>query len=269
MANDSAWQLRLFQKTLKKKLRLKALARHLGTIGAEERCILITCGDNNGAMNYYLRGLGGRWTWADLERKSLGEMSEFLGEEVKLVAPEALPYDDRSFDRVVIIDVHEHLLDPRPFTRELRRITADKGRLLITAPCGDRRRWANRLKESAGMTKEKYGHYREGYLPSEMRALMAEAQIRPTAESTFSKFFTELLELEINTLYVRVLAKKSRAKVEEGTIAPATRDQVKSVEKIIKLYALVYPFFWLVSRLDSLLFFSEGYVGIVEGQRQE
>jgi SAM-dependent methyltransferase len=269
MASDSAWQLRLFQKTLKKKLRLKALARHLGRIGAEEPCILITCGDNNGAMNYYLRGLGGRWTWADLERKSLGEMSEFLGEEVRLVAPEALPYADRSFDRVVIIDVHEHLLDPRPFTRELRRITADAGRLLITVPGGDRRKWVNRLKEAVGMTKEKYGHFREGYSRTEMKALMAEARIRPLAESTFSKFFTELLELGINTLYVRVLAKKSRTRVEEGTIAPATRDQVKSVEKTVKLYALVYPFFWLISRLDSLLFFSEGYVVIVEGQRQE
>ena len=269
MASDPAWQLRLFQKTLKKKLRLKALVRHLGRVGAEERCLLITCGDNNGAMNYYLRGLGGRWSWADLERKSLVEMSELLGEEVKLVAPDSLPYADRRFDRVVIIDVHEHLADPRPFSRESRRITADNGRLLITVPGGDRRKWVNRLKEAVGMTKEKYGHFREGYSRSEMKTLMREAQIQPQAESTFSGFFTELLELGINTLYVRVLAKKSRTRVEEGTIAPATRDQVKAVEKTVKLYALVYPFFWLISRLDFLLFFTEGYVVVVEGKRQE
>ena len=269
MSNRDPWQLRLFEKTLKKKQRLKTLTGYLKGLGPDERCLLITCGDNNGAMNYYLRRLGGVWSWADLESRSLGEMSELLGEEVKLVAPESLPYADRSFDRVVSIDVHEHLRDPLPFTREVGRITRPGGQVLITVPGGNPGQWVNRLKEAVGMTKEKYGHFREGYSRVEVKAMMGTAGIRPSGEGTFSRFFTELLELGINFLYVRVLARKSRAKVEEGTIAPATRDQVKSVEKTVKLYALVYPLFWLISRLDSLLFFTEGYVVVVDGKRPE
>jgi hypothetical protein len=77
-----------------------------------------------------------------------------------------------------------------------------------------------------------------------------------------------MLELGINFLYVKVLSKKSKTKVEEGTIAPATQDQLKSVEKTYKMYSLVYPFFKIISGLDYLLFFTKGYVVIVEGEKR-
>ena len=85
--------------------------------------------------------------------------------------------------------------------------------------------------------------------------------------ASFSRFFTEMLELGINLLYVKVLSKKSNAPVEYGTIAPATKDQLKSVKKSYKLYSLIYPIFWLISKLDLIFFSSVGYVVIVEGKK--
>src|SRR4030067_1082019 len=191
MDNSTPWQLRMFQKTLKKRLRLKELSRILGSVSKDKECLLITCGDNNGAMNYYLREIGGNWSFADLEKKSIDEMSLLLNQE------------------------------------------------------------------------EKYGHIREGFSAKELDGLMINAKLNPTKKKTFSRFFTEMLELGINFLYVKVLSKKSKTKVEEGTIAPATEDQLKSVEKTYKLYSLVYPFFKVISSLDYLLFFTRGYVVIV------
>ena len=75
MRQGRPWQLDMFRKGLKKNLRLKALRRCLESIGPEDKCLLLTCGDNNGAMNYYLRELGGQWSWADLETGSIPEMS--------------------------------------------------------------------------------------------------------------------------------------------------------------------------------------------------
>jgi hypothetical protein len=118
------------------------------------------------------------------------------------------------------------------------------------------------------MTKEKYGHVREGFSAKELGDLMTDARLSPVRKRTFSRFFTEMLELGINFLYVMVLAKKSKTKVDEGTIAPATEDQLKSVEKTYKVYSLVYPFFKIVSSLDYLLFFTRGYVVIVEGRKR-
>ncbi len=267
MTETSPWQVRMFQKTLKKKMRLKHLKRHIGNIGRDEQCLLVTCGDNNGAMNFYLREIGGKWSWADLEEKSIKEMEELLQNQVHKVDDEKLPFPDETFDRIISIDVHEHLQDMIPFTGELRRVAKKGGQVVITVPNGDETKVATRIKNAVGMTKEKYGHVREGLDIPELKDVMNAAQINPEIESSFSKLFTEMLELGINFLYVMVLAKKSKAKVEQGTIAPSTKDQLKSVEKTYKMYSLIYPVFWLISRLDVVFFCTTGNVVMVSGKK--
>ena len=209
MQDKTPWQIRMFRKTLKKRLRLKALKRHVGSLSPKAKCLLVTCGDNNGAMNYFLRDLGGNWSWADLEEKSIQEMSELLGEEVLHVSEKHLPFPGNLFDCVVAIDVHEHLEDPHPFTRELRRVCKSDGRIIVTVPNGNEAKLATRIKNAVGMTKEKYGHVREGYDLPELKELLKANNIEPYAESSFSKFCTEILELSINYLYVNVLSKRS------------------------------------------------------------
>jgi ubiquinone/menaquinone biosynthesis C-methylase UbiE len=267
MQEPVPWQLKMFQKTLKKKLRLRAFKKYLGTISPDKKCFLITCGDNNGAMNYYLRELGGKWFWADMESANILEMAELLGEEVKLVQHDNLPFPDERFDYVISIDVHEHIKDPYSFPRELWRVTKNSGRILITVPSGDKKKLINKLKDKIGMTKEKYGHTKDGYSSAELREMMQSANIKVVNVSTFSRFFTEFIELGINFLYVNFLSKKSSTAVKEGTIAPQSQDQLKSIEKTIRLYSLVYPFFWMFSQLDHLLFFREGYVVLMEGKK--
>ena len=268
MARDETpWQLRMFQKTLKKKMRYRCLKKHLGNVADSDQCLLVTCGDNNGAMNYYLRELGGHWSWSDLEDTSIAEMTALLGDEVKHAQANRLPFADATFDRVISIDVQEHLEDPVVFTSELGRVTEPNGQIIITVPNGDETKLAVRIKHAVGMTKEKYGHVRVGLDIPELKAVMQESNIEPRAESTFSKFFTEMLELSINFLYVNILARKSKVKVDAGTIAPGTHEQLKSVEKIYKAYSLIYPLYWLISRFDALLFFTQGYVVVVEGRR--
>jgi SAM-dependent methyltransferase len=240
----------------------------LGPISDQEKCILITCGDNNGAMNYKLRELGGKWSWADHEDICIDEMSTLLGEKVvQFEEEDKLPFEDASFDRVVTIDVHEHIDDPLPFTKEVHRITKPGGQVIMTVPNGDESKLAVRIKNAVGMTPEAYGHSRVGLRMSEMKKLMQDSGFEPKSECSFSRIFTELLELSINFAYVKILAKKSKAKVEEGQIAPATQDQMKSVKKSYKMYSLIYPFYNTLSKLDNLIAFTEGYVVVVEGKR--
>lgn len=267
--NDTTtpWQLKMFKKTLKKKLRLRVLKKHLGNLPENDKCLIITCGDNNGAINYYLRKLGGCWSHADLERKSIYEMSVLLNEPVLHAAEEKLPFPDNHFDHVISIDVHEHLHNPNPFTRELVRVIKPDGRVIITVPNGDETRLATRIKNFVGMTKEKYGHAREGFDIPELKKLMEENGLNPFAESYFSRFFTEILELAINILYVNFLSSKSDTGVESGTIVPTTKKQLDSVKKSYMLYSFIYPFFWLISNFDFFLFGSNGYVVVVEARK--
>jgi SAM-dependent methyltransferase len=267
MTRERPWQLDMFRKGLKKNLRLKALRRVLHGIEPEERCLLLTCGDNNGAMNYFLRELGGRWSWADLEPQCISEMSALLGDPVHHVIDSVLPFEDAAFDRVISIDVHEHLDNPEKITRELRRVAGDGSQIIITVPNGDESKLAVRIKHGLKMSKETYGHKRVGFTAAELEALMSACRIEPVEVDTYSRFFTEVLELTINFAYVKILNKREREEEDHGEIAPATREKLQSVDKSYRLYSLIFPFYWLLSRLDYLLLWQEGYCVLVAGRR--
>jgi SAM-dependent methyltransferase len=53
---------------------------------------------------------------------------------VRQAAIEELPYEDGRFDLVLATDVIEHLEDEGPALDELRRVTSDDGRLIVTVP---------------------------------------------------------------------------------------------------------------------------------------
>ena len=76
-----------------------------------------------------------------------------------------------------------------------------------------------------------------------------------------------MVELLINFAYVKVLSKRSTAKVEKGQIAPQNINQVKSVEKTLKLYSLLYPIFLGISKLDFMDRSPRGYAVIVAARK--
>ena len=268
MNDVKPWQIQLFDKTLKKKQRFNELKGYLGEVAPATRCLLVTCGDNNGAMNYKLRELGGKWSFADLEDFCVEEMSQLLGENVPQVPHDNLPYDDDHFDLIVTIDVHEHLDDPVPFCREITRVAKPGAKVIFTVPNGDETKLAVKLKHAVGMSNADYGHSRVGLTIPELYDMMQSSRITPLRSSTFSKFFTEMLELTINFAYVKIIAPRSTTEIEKGQIAPATSQQVKSVKKLLMAYSIIYPVYTAISKLDLLLGRQEGYVVVAEGTKQ-
>lgn len=254
----------MFRHALKKQQKLRALLEVMGPLEAE-RCLLVTCGDNNGALNWHFRQAGGQWRWAEAEPESAAQISALLGEPVahyEKVDPH-LPFADGAFDVVVTIDVHEHLPTPAPLNQELARIARPGGRIVVTTPSGDPRRLANRLKRWVGMRKEAYGHVVDGYDVPALEQQLRAAGLQPGRTAGYSGFFTELVELSINLAYVKVLARRSRAKVQAGQIAPQSREQLKSVAKSYRWYARLYPVMRAVAGLDRLGPFGRGHAVVV------
>ncbi|MBN1249988.1 MAG: class I SAM-dependent methyltransferase, partial [Anaerolineae bacterium] len=120
-STQEPWQLQMFGRSLKKRQKLENLLAVAGNVGAQ-KCLLVTLGDNNGALNWHFRAHGGNWTWGDVGGENLAEMSEFLGEPVLHTPEDALPFADGEFDCVVSIDCLEHLNDDQRFLSELRRV---------------------------------------------------------------------------------------------------------------------------------------------------
>jgi SAM-dependent methyltransferase len=263
-----AWQLALLDKAIKKKQKLEALRRHLQELSGK-KCLLVTCGDNNGAMNYRIREWGGQWTWAELEETNIGEIEGLLGEPVTRIDSSTcrLPFATGSFDCVLTIDCHEHLVDPTCLNREISRVTKSGGRVIVTVPNGDQRKLAVRVKHLLGMSKEEYGHRVIGYQIPEIRIMLKQAGLEPGPSSSYSRFFTEMIELGINFTYVKLLAKRGKVKIAQGAIAPTSQEQLRSVAKTLKIYSRMYPLLKAVSKLDLLLFFTGGYAVVVEAHK--
>ena len=259
----TSWQLTMFRRSLKKPLKLKALLQILGDT-SERECLLVTCGDNNGALNWYIREQGGHWTWSDVEAENLDEISLLLGEPVLKISQDKFPFPGEQFDSIVAIDVLEHLENEQPFLREVKRVLKPGGRAIITVPNGDPTLLANRIKRWVGMTPEVYGHTRAGYTLDELRQSVQEAGLIPAAGTGYSGFFTEMVELLVNVAYVKVLSRKNA----QHGIAPTSARELSKHGGAYRLYFLIFPFLKLVSRLDSLRQPPVNYAVIVEGLKE-
>lgn len=274
--SERPWQLEVFDKTLKKRQKYQELQGRLPNLAAKD-CLLITCGDNNGAMNFHFRANGGRWQWADVEGDANADIEQLLGEPVVHLDPAAFPYDDQSFDCIVVVDVIEHLEDDAPFFQEVQRVSKPGGILLVTVPIDDERKIANRLKERAGMGLSFYGHTRMGYSIPELNTAVSRSGFAPDMSGTFIRPVTELLELGINFGYVFTLnRKKGSSKPERQdaspghpvAISPTTGSAFNSHSGAFRLYSLAFPVLKAITFLDKLIPFVDGHAVVVRARRE-
>ena len=266
-SNHLPWQIEMFQRSIKKQQKLRALLELLGeTTG--KKCLLVTCGDNNGALNWHFRKHGGEWTWADVSGENNDQISSLLSEPVYAFKEDDFPVPDRHFDCVVSIDVLEHLRQDQPFLKEIQRVLKPGGTAVVTVPNGDDKLLANKIKWRFGMTPEIYGHTRAGYTIPELSEALRKAGLDPQNTGGYSRFVTEMIELSINFGYVRVLSKK-RGGAQPGHIAPVSAGELKTHGLAYKLYSLIFPIARTISLLDHLLPMRTNNAVIVTARKQD
>ena len=265
-SNSLPWQIEMFQRSIKKQQKLRALQTLLGET-AGKKCLLVTCGDNNGALNWYFRQGGGEWTWVDVSGENHDQISQLLNEPVHAFKEDEFPVPDGCFDCIVSIDVLEHLEQDQPFLRELKRILKPGGKAVVTVPNGDQRLLANKIKWRFGMTPEVYGHTRAGYTLSALSEALRRSGLSPDASGGYSRFVTEMIELAINFGYVRVLAKK-RGGAQPGRIAPVSAGEFRTHGLAYRVYSLIFPIVRAISLLDRLLPARTNNAVIVRAQKQ-
>lgn len=72
----------------------------------------------------------------DISEIQIKRARERLGDSVELTkAPgEKIPYNDKYFDKILCSEVIEHVLDPDPLLREMKRVLKDDGILSFSIP---------------------------------------------------------------------------------------------------------------------------------------
>jgi ubiquinone/menaquinone biosynthesis C-methylase UbiE len=256
VTDAQGWAVRLFRRSVLKQRKLAEIERSLGPTDGL-RCLDL--GSDNGVISLLLRDHGGRWASADLTDEAVSAIRGLVETDVHATDGRTLPFPDREFDRVVIVDMLEHVPDEAAFAREIARITKPGGRLVVNTP-HLKNTLLRRARHAVGQTDEKHGHLRSGYTPARLQELFADFGFE--TPRTYSRFFSELVDTVINWGVER-LGKRGSAK---GLVV--TGGDVAKHEKLFRAYSLVYPFVRVVAALDGLIAFVPGYMLIVAATRR-
>jgi SAM-dependent methyltransferase len=250
------WALALFRRSV---LKQRKYAEITGALGPTDGLRCLDLGSDNGVISLLLRRGGGRWASADLTEEAAASIRGLVPNDVHRIEGARLPFPDAEFDRVVVVDMLEHVPDDAAFAAELARITRPGGRLVVNTP-HLKRTALRRLRHALGQTDERHGHRRPGYTVEGLRALLGEG-FELESHRTYSRFFSELVDTAINAL-LEALGKRSSAK---GMVV--TQDDVGRHRRLFRAYGAVYPAVWLVSRLDALVPAS-GYMLLATARRR-
>ena len=191
-----AAQLEAFDRSLKAPQQLALFLRLLGPLKGR-RCLFLSRGANEGAMSFRLRAAGGSWTWSVTEPEPVPEMRTLLGEQVHLLAADALPFCDADFDRVLVTDVQHYLRQGGAVAREVSRVLAPGGVVVLAAPRRVRRFPFGILQGRDGRapTFGDEGAPVAPQLSEDALVALAEAGgLIPVARGTCCRLFTQLVE---------------------------------------------------------------------------
>lgn len=250
------WALALFRRSVLKQRKYAEIAHMLGPTESL-RCLDL--GSDNGVVSLLLRGRGGSWASADLTEEAVASIRGLVGKDVHLFDGARLPFRDAEFDRVVVVDMLEHVADDAVFVAELARVTKPGGRLVVNTP-HLKHTLLRRVRAALGQTDEKHGHVRAGYTLESLSKLLGN---RFTLEEhrTYSRFFSELADTAIHWGLGR-LGKKGSAK---GMVV--TGDDLRRHARMFKAYSVIYPVVGTLCALDALIPRASGYMLIATARR--
>jgi SAM-dependent methyltransferase len=256
LSTTGDWAMALFSRSVLKQRKLRELQQMIGPTDGL-RCLDL--GSDNGVVSLLLRRGGGEWTSGDLTEESVGSIRSLVTTDVHRVSGDRLPFPDGAFDRVVVVDMLEHVPDEQAFAAELARVTRRGGRLVVNTP-HLKRTLLRRVRAALGQTDEKHGHLRPGYTPVALRQLLAPAFDLETWH-TYSRAFSEAVDTALNWGMER-LGKSSSAK---GMVV--TGGDLARHRKVFRAYSALYPAVWALTRLDAVVPAS-GYMLIASARRR-
>lgn len=123
------------------KLNTSKIFTLLGLAGESKRLLDVGC-----AMGYFVdEALSRGWDayGIDVSKYAVSRARAPIGDRLKVAAIGEAAYPTKYFDRITMIDIVEHLKDPKHDLEKLRSILADDGRLIVAT--GDAKSWFARL----------------------------------------------------------------------------------------------------------------------------
>ena len=255
------WAVALFNRSVLKQEKFRRITQLLDDPAGRRN---LDIGADNGVISYLLRRRGGAWASADLDERAVASIRELVRDDVHQLDGSRTPFPDRAFDQVVVVDYLEHIPDDLAFARELERILAPGGSVIINVPHIKPASLVNRPRHAIGLTDEWHGHLRPGYREADLRRLLG-PRFEIERAVTYSGTFSELVDTLLNGMNElrRGKARGTQAS-RKGTVV--TGADLQRRRKEFRLLSAIYPVLWTVAKLDHLLVGQSGYKLIVRAR---
>jgi len=198
--SEQPWQVRLAAKSIKKKDKLKLLETSLPFLISR---VALDLGCGQGTLSYFVRQKGGFWVSADEDMANLKEAQRLLGSDLVQLTGNHLPFKDRAFDLALCLDYLEHLEADDRALEEIARVLKKGGKVILVTPHTGKFFLLHKLRSGLGLKLEDFGHKREGYAAGELEDKLRRAGLKPEKKVTYSRFFSEFLELILNAVYIK------------------------------------------------------------------
>jgi SAM-dependent methyltransferase len=256
-AAESEWALALFRKSVLKQTKLRRILELLDDPADRTN---LDIGADNGVISYLLRQRGGRWASADLDPRAVASIRQLVATEVYQLDGARLPFGDRTFDQVVVVDYLEHIEDDRGFARELARVLVPGGRAVVNVPHLQPSSPLNRFRHWIGLTDAWHGHLRPGYSIESLSETLG-SRFRIERAVTYSRFGSELVDTALNSLFEVMQRRKGGARSSKGSVV--TQTDVQRYRRQFRMLSVLYPALRLTAAADALLPWQAGHKLIV------
>lgn len=259
--SSAAWQVRLFKKSLTKQAKLKNLQRLLSPTQGK---ICLDVGGDNGVIPYMLRRNGGQWMSVDSSSKAVASMRNLFGEEqVALIEGAELPFEDNSFDTIVVIDYLEHIRDDALFMKECHRCLKSTGELLINVPHVKSFSVIRGLRHLLKLTDEKHGHVRPGYRQHDLYAISKNGYDIVESQP-YGGFFVEFIDTWLQ--FAAGNASPHPQSPNEAKGVMMDQQDLRKFAKQFRIYSILYPFLKIAKVLDALFPFTNNHYLVVKAK---
>ncbi|NQT94282.1 MAG: class I SAM-dependent methyltransferase [Lentisphaerae bacterium] len=229
--------LSLFRRRLSLQVMLQEVMRF---VEVEEGQAGLDLGACNAFMSHHLRKLGGEWQTVVLDSGREAAARAVLGDAVHVWGGIPLPFEDKSFDVLVVLDYLERAESPEEFVAECHRILKPDGRLVVNVVHIKPWSLVRGFRALLGLSYDKLGLKRPGYSESRLFNLLKHGFDVHEVRS-YSRFFLEVTDAVVAAAVNRV--RRSGADVDE---------------RQRRVYAGAAFFYRLAYQLDMLLFFTRG-----------
>lgn len=239
-------QLEIFKDNLVLQLTLQELKTALGPL-VGHNCLNV--GDVAGVFGAALRSHGGNWSSIVASDPEAKLATEFIGEDVHVLDDNEIPFEDKAFDLVVLINSLEEIDADSDMVAECHRVLKNNGYLIVVTGRLKNNTVIYKLKRALGSSYDKLGLVRGGYSEQEIFTLLKDgfdiSQIK-----TYSRFFVNVVD---------AFVKSSVGRIEDKV---SLRNAAVHYKKNSVLYRIAY-------QLDLLQFMFKGFNMICTAKKRE